>query len=62
MPGARCTRSLAWEKIEPHECSHHGHTGYTRHSPRNGVTAYNVISPVIGLCCHRHQQNEILLT
>jgi hypothetical protein len=22
MPGARCTRSLAWEKIEPHECRH----------------------------------------
>jgi hypothetical protein len=22
MPGARCTRSLAWEEIEPHECRH----------------------------------------
>jgi hypothetical protein len=24
------------------------------------LTAYFVIFPVIGLCCHRHQQNEIL--
>jgi hypothetical protein len=29
MPGARCTRSLAWEKIEPHEHSHHRFTGVT---------------------------------
>jgi hypothetical protein len=32
MPGARCTRSLAWKKIEPHERSHCGFTGFTRHS------------------------------
>jgi hypothetical protein len=32
-----------------YEHSHHGHTGFTRHSPRNGVTAYNVLFPVIGL-------------
>jgi hypothetical protein len=29
-----------------HEHSHHGHTGITRHSPRNGFTAYFVLSPV----------------
>src|SRR5229473_3113687 len=29
-----------------HEHSHHGHTGFTRHSPRNGFTAYFVLSPV----------------
>jgi len=33
--------------------SHHGHTGITRHSPRNGFTAYSVLSPVTGLSCHR---------
>jgi hypothetical protein len=33
--------------------SHHGHTGNTRHSPRNGFTAYFVLSPVTGLVCHR---------
>src|SRR5258705_8671779 len=32
-----------------HEHSHHGHTGNTRHSPRNGFTAYFVLSPAIGL-------------
>jgi hypothetical protein len=53
MPGARCARSLAWELEIPHERSHHGHTGLTRHSPRNGFTAYNVLSPVTGLFCHR---------
>src|SRR6266516_4696394 len=36
MPGARCARSLACEMNKAHEHSHHGHTGFTRHSPRNG--------------------------
>jgi hypothetical protein len=33
-------------KKQTHERSHHGHTGTTRHSPRNGFTAYFVLSPV----------------
>jgi hypothetical protein len=37
--------------------SHHGHTGNARHSPRNGFTTYFVLSPVIGLSCHRHRRN-----
>src|SRR6266481_4748610 len=49
MPGARCTRSLVCDKNKPHERSHHGHTGTTRHSPRNGFTAYFALSPAIGL-------------
>jgi hypothetical protein len=36
-----------------HERIHHGHTGNTRHSPRNGFTAYIALSPVTGLVCHR---------
>jgi hypothetical protein len=36
-----------------HKHSHHGHTGITRHSPRNGFTAYTALSPVTGLSCHR---------
>jgi hypothetical protein len=48
MPGAQCTRSLAGRKTSRTSSnSHHGHTGITRHSPRNGVTAYFVLSPVI---------------
>jgi len=37
--------------------SHHGHTGITRHSPRNGFTVSFVLSPAIGLFCHRHLRN-----
>ena len=33
--------------------SHHGHTGTTRHSPRNGFTAYFALSPATRLYCHR---------
>jgi hypothetical protein len=32
-----------------HEHSHHGHTGLTRHSPRNGFTVSFVLSPVTRL-------------
>ena len=49
MPGAQCTRSLA--------CNVKWHTsvvatvtpGITRHSPRNGFTAYAVLSPATRL-------------
>ena len=34
--------------------SHHGRTGTPGIPARDGVTAYFVLSPVIGLCCHRH--------
>src|ERR1019366_2567269 len=36
MPGARCARSRAW-CVGSTRVSHHGHTGITRHSPRNGL-------------------------
>ena len=53
MPGARCARSLACENKRAHEHSHHGHTGISRHSLRNGFTVSFVLSPVTGLVCHR---------
>ena len=34
---------------EAHEHSHHGHTGFTRHSPRNGFTVSFVLFPVTSL-------------
>ena len=40
MPGARCTRSLACKIKKAYEHSHHGHTGLTRHSPRNGFNGF----------------------
>jgi hypothetical protein len=39
MPGARCARSLAC-KVKSTQASHHGHTGITRHSPRNGFNGF----------------------
>src|ERR1700736_3118014 len=54
--GRRCARSRACSVVNT-RVSHHGHTGNTRHSPRNGFTAYFVLSPVTGLFCHRHRRN-----
>ena len=39
MPGARCARSLACS-VKNTRVSHHGHTGFTRHSPRNGFNGF----------------------
>jgi len=40
MPGARCARSLVCEMMKAHKYSHHGHTGITRHSPRDGFNGF----------------------
>ena len=53
MPGARCTRSRACSVVST-RVSHHGRTG-TPGIPAQWFTAYFVLSPVIGLFCHRHQ-------
>ena len=39
MPGAQCARSRAWWVVNT-RVSHHGHTGNTRHSPRNGFNGF----------------------
>jgi hypothetical protein len=49
MPGAQCARSLACTIDKAHERSHHGHTGTTRHSLRNGFNGYFALSRVTGL-------------
>jgi len=58
MPGARCTRGLVCnvQKEDAHE--HTGSAEAIRHSLRDGFTAYNVISPVTGLSCHRRRRNR----
>jgi hypothetical protein len=43
-------------KVESTQASHHGHAGNTRHSPRNGFTAYSALSRVTGLSCHPRPQ------
>jgi hypothetical protein len=45
-PGAP---AAACAVVESTRVSHHGHTGNTRHSPRNGFTVSFVLFPVIGL-------------
>ena len=57
MPGARRARSRVCS-LESTRVSHHGHTGNTQHSPRNGFTAYIALSPVTGLVCHRRRRNR----
>jgi hypothetical protein len=53
-PGARCARSLAWDESETTRVSHHRFTGITRRSrTRMVLTVSFVLSPVIGLVCHR---------
>src|ERR1700747_1024207 len=39
MPGARCARSRACSVVNT-RVSHHGHTGITRHSPRDGFNGF----------------------
>jgi hypothetical protein len=54
MPGARLRPVASRAKNKKHdELVHHGHTGFTQHSPRNGFTVSFVLSPVTGLVCHR---------
>jgi hypothetical protein len=56
MPGARCTRGLV---CKMHKGSAHEHTGSAetlRHPPRNGFTAYAVISSATNSSCHRHRR------
>jgi hypothetical protein len=48
MPGARCTRGLVCIVVENAHTSIQVQTGATRHSLRNGFTAYIVISPENG--------------
>jgi hypothetical protein len=53
MPGARAP-AASCAKVESTRVSHHEYAGNTRHSrTRMVLTAYFVLSPVIGLCCHR---------
>jgi hypothetical protein len=48
MPDAQCTRSLVCNK-KTHELVTTGTPEITRHSPRNGFTAYFALSPATRL-------------
>jgi hypothetical protein len=50
MPGAQCTHSLACEcEVKHTSVVTTGTPEITRHSPRNGFTAYFALSPVTRL-------------
>ena len=56
MPGARCARSRVCS-VESTRVSHHGHTGITRHSPRNGFNGFLRALPGVRILgCHRHRR------
>jgi hypothetical protein len=58
MPDAWRVRSRTCRVVNT--CvSHHGHAGNVRHSPRVGFNGCSVLSPVIGLSCHRRWRNQI---
>jgi hypothetical protein len=52
-PGARCTRSLAC-KVESTRVRHHRFTGTPGLPCAMVLTVSFGLSPVTGLCCHRH--------
>jgi hypothetical protein len=54
MPDARCTRGLVCNVHKEVRTRAYRAAEAIRHSLRNGFTAYNALSPVIGLSCHRH--------
>src|SRR6266481_417348 len=56
MPGAQCARSLACETKKHTSIVTTVTPEITRHSPRNGFTAYTVLSPATNSCCHRRQR------
>src|ERR1700675_2097894 len=47
-PGARCTRGLVCKHAQKNAHEHTGSAETLRPSPRNGFTAYSVLSPVTG--------------
>jgi hypothetical protein len=58
MPGACCTRGLVCKTVQKNAHEHTGTVGAARHSPRNGFTAYAVISPETNSSCLRRRRIE----
>ena len=56
MPGAQCTRSLACKSKKAHEVVTTGSPEQPGIPRAMVLTVSFVLSPVIGLCCHRRQQ------
>jgi hypothetical protein len=53
MPGARCTRGLVCKVVRRMRTRAYRFSGNTPASPRNGFTAYAVLSSATNSSCHR---------
>jgi len=62
MPGARCTRSLACKNKKAHEVVTTGSPEQPGIPRAMVLTVSFVISPVIGLSCHRRRRNHFRQT
>ena len=60
MPGAWCARSRAGCVVNT-RVSHHGHTGTTRHSPRNGFNGFLRALPGDRACLPPSSPRSLLL-
>ena len=58
MPDAICTRGLVCNMCEETHTRRTGTDGAIRHSLRNGLTAYAVLSPATNSSCHRRLRIE----
>src|ERR1700692_2388626 len=58
MPGAQCTRSLVCELVVQ-DATQRSHRKSPGIPARNGFTAYVVLSPAIGLFCHRRLRKSL---
>ncbi|HET7490416.1 MAG TPA: hypothetical protein VFK01_00925, partial [Bradyrhizobium sp.] len=57
MPDAQPHPQPCVQEMKAHKRSHHRYAETFRHSLHDGFTVSFALSPVIGLCCHRRQQN-----
>jgi hypothetical protein len=55
-PGACCTRGLVCKIVRRNAHEHTGTVGASRHSLRNGFTAYAALSPATNSSCHRRRR------
>ena len=58
MPGARSHPQPRVRNKKAHERNHHRFARTTRHSLRDGLSAYSALSPVTGLFCHRRSREN----
>jgi hypothetical protein len=61
-PDARCTRGLVCKMHKRKRTRAYRFSGGNPAFPAQWFTAYSALSPVTGLCCHRHPREVLLPT